>query len=136
MSSPLSRVCKGLRDRRGSASCSLALSINSRGFCKENQSQFSSSVSPYSPFSFSILLCSLFCTRLYYYNTLVIPCLHYYILYKISLQVGGRTVLFLCLQHYKKLCRSTEEEMKEEHRLVMKVTPPLSLSKKLPDFGN
>ena len=30
----------------------------------------------------------------------------------------------------------TEEEMKEEHRLVMKVTPPLSLSKKLPDFGN
>jgi hypothetical protein len=31
---------------------------------------------------------------------------------------------------------TTEEEMKEEHRLVMKVTPPVSLSKKLPDFGN
>jgi hypothetical protein len=36
--SPLSRDCEGLRDRRGSASCSLALSINSRGFCKEKQS--------------------------------------------------------------------------------------------------
>ena len=76
---PLSHACQGLRDRRGSASCSLALSINSRGFCRENQSQFSSSVSLYSPFSFSILLYSLFCTRLYYCNTLVIPCLHYYI---------------------------------------------------------
>ncbi len=31
---------------------------------------------------------------------------------------------------------STEEEMKEEHRLVTKVTNPVSLSKKLPDFGN
>jgi hypothetical protein len=31
---------------------------------------------------------------------------------------------------------STEEEMKEEHRLVTKVTTPVSLSKKLPDFGN
>ncbi len=30
----------------------------------------------------------------------------------------------------------TEEEMKEEHRLVTKVTTPVSLSKKLPDFGN
>ena len=30
----------------------------------------------------------------------------------------------------------TEKDMKEEHRLVIKVTPPVSLSKKLPDFGN
>ena len=55
MSSPLSHACKGLRDRCGSASCSLALSINSRGFCKEKQSQFSSSVSLYSPFSLCLL---------------------------------------------------------------------------------
>ena len=55
VSSPLSHACKGLRDRRGSASCSLALSINSRGFCKEKQSQFSSSVSLYSPFSLCLL---------------------------------------------------------------------------------
>jgi hypothetical protein len=55
MSSPLSRACKGLRDRRGSASCSLALRINSRGFCREKQSQFSSSVSLYSPFSLCLL---------------------------------------------------------------------------------
>ena len=53
--SPLSRDCEGLRDRRGSASCSLALSINSRGFCREKQSQFSSSVSLYSPFSLCLL---------------------------------------------------------------------------------
>ena len=32
---PLSHACEGLRDRRGSASCSLVLSINSRGFCRE-----------------------------------------------------------------------------------------------------
>ncbi len=34
------------------------------------------------------------------------------------------------------LGKITEEEMKEEHRLVTKVTTPVSLPKKLPDFGN
>ncbi len=56
--SPLSHVCKGLRDRHGSASEQLALSINSRRFCKERQSYFSSSAS--SPFSLS-LFCFIHC---------------------------------------------------------------------------
>ena len=38
MASPLSHVFEGIRDRRGSASGSLALSINSRRFCTERQS--------------------------------------------------------------------------------------------------
>ena len=45
-----------IRDRRGSATCSLALSINSRGFCKERQSLFSSSVILYTHFSLSLSL--------------------------------------------------------------------------------
>ena len=75
----LSYVCESLRDRRWSASCSLALRYKFARLLQRKQSQFSSSVSLYSPFSFSILLYSLFCTRLYCCNTLVIPCLHYYI---------------------------------------------------------
>ncbi len=59
--------------REESPSCSLALSINSRGFCNERQSQFSSSV------SLSLSLLDACFVLGYHYNTLVIPYLHYYI---------------------------------------------------------
>ena len=69
MASPLSHVFEGIRDRRGSASGSLALSINSRRFCTERQSQLSSSFSLYSfslSLSLSLFAYCLFCSRFYH----------------------------------------------------------------------